>query len=349
MKNLRKFSTTAEYLAYKKSTDIILPNVSYVEETGKVFYNSLRNTVGTYVYSDLTLGVDPSPSGKTVIGVTVIPAFATPDGMARFMHINGFSKDNLDDELMFYPENSEDAVPDSIKNNLHGVSKAPYVNNGSTVTNTVQGITDTISASSVTSTQMHIEMPEKYLEHINSAHLKPSAIDGLNIYTSSPIGINDATYVLPSPYLADDSLNPNYRVAGTITADWDAETNNQLLKNIKGTVFQKAAQFSTAGTNTGEWYVPTINELAFMWAKLDTICKAIEKAGGEARLHKEFSDGDFDMISFYLQSSTYNCVSDGALLAWQANFFGYSGGALSSAGWNIPLQEKYSLVQFHKI
>ena len=92
--NLNVFQTEAQYKTAQSG--LAHPDVSYSTNNDKVRW--LNTPPVRYLYSDLTVNA-VYDSGKTVIGLEIIPAEHTPDGVPRYMaltqvgNVNGSSGD----------------------------------------------------------------------------------------------------------------------------------------------------------------------------------------------------------------------------------------------------------------
>lgn len=333
MEYLKKFNSNEEYESFITGSHSN-PNVSLVE--GEVKFNDLRNVVGSYVYKDLTIGNDPA--AKKVIGVITIPAFATNDGKARWMPIDmwtdGYEGYNLSNgesvtsDSFYWSKNGnyQDFI-DNL-NSLHKVSKYPYINNGSTITNSIRGIGEFDSNDgSPYYVYMWVELNSSDKANKGSNSTIKTSPNNSNLcyieYNSEQVGTNKYR-VLPEPYLGDGSLNPIYKVRGTVTCDWD-HSNQTTVQDIvdDATLFQAADELEVEGVSGG-WYVPTMNEIILMMGKFNTIKEAIEYTRKE--------DGDNREVYYNVSNSYY---------PWSSTFsYGYDGN--NPRAWYGRLDSGYS-------
>ena len=353
MEYLKKFNSNSDYESFITGSHSN-PNVSLVE--GEVKFNDLRNVVGSYVYKDLTIGNDPA--AKKVIGVITIPAFATNDGKARWMPIDmwtenfdgyeGLNGNSVTSDSFCWSNNGnyQDFI-DNL-NDLHKVSKYPYINNGSTITNNIQGIGEFDSNDgSPYFVYMWTELSssDKSKKDQNST-IKTSPNNSNLCYienNSQQVG-TDKYRVLPEPYLEDGSLNPIYKAYGTVTADWD-HSNQTTVQNIvdDSSLFQAADNLEVEGISGG-WYVPTMNEIIIMMAKFNTIKEAIQYTKNEDGNNREVYYNVSN--NYYPWSSTFSYVDGGSD---PYAVYGYLGDNYSYASWNNNVDNNYHPLFFRSI
>lgn len=307
MKYLKNFDTTSQYNTYISGTPDY-PNVSTIGE--EVKFNDLRNKVGAYVYNDLTLGT--ATSGKTIIGVIVIPAFATNDGKARWMPINMLNNEAKFDEKSFIDDyHWYDGDYQDIRSNIdkiHKINQYPYINKGNTITDKIQGIGNwswNDSRSGCVWLWTELSTADKANKNSDSnCHLINSP-NNSNLCLIKWGDFGDNEHILPEPYLSDGSLNPIYKVYGTLTDDWDHSNQTTITEIGNSPLFEFANDFyvTTTSGNLSGWYIPTMNEIVLFMAKFNTIKQAIINAGGTVTYNLSYG--------WYPWSSTFSCVDDG--------------------------------------
>ena len=91
--------------------------------------------------------------------------------------------------------------------------------------------------------------------------------------------------VMPSPYLADGKPNTAMRVSGTsMGIVHGSYTSNMVNRYVDATnennrfdIFAATRAYSTSGTKSGDWYVPSTLELAYFSAKMKEIYSTMNK------------------------------------------------------------------------
>lgn len=109
--------------------------------------------------------------------------------------------------------------------------------------------------------------------------------------------ITSSGYFCPTPYLNDGNRNSNYYLLSSGTsknalADFDGKGNNEnilskvttsnwkTLSSLTSVTNGKPAcacwRYSTEGTEQGEWYLPSLGELGYIDARVETIAKTLD-------------------------------------------------------------------------
>ena len=341
MKYLKNFDTTSQYDTYIAGTPDY-PNVSTIGN--EVKFNDLRNKVGAYIYNDLTLGT--ATSGKTILGVIVIPAYATNDGKPRWMPINmldseaEFDGKSFTDDYMWYDGKYQDIINNI--DSIHKINTYPYINNGNTITNEIQGIGNwNWDNSRNRCVYFWTELSAADKANKSSSATIFNSPNNSNLclikYNNS---FGDNEHILPEPYLADENVNPIYKVYGTLTDDWD-HSNQQVVTGIGDSgLFDFANEFyvTTTSGNLGNWYIPTMNEIVLFMAKFNTIKQAIINTGGTVTYNLS--------NSWYPWSSTFSYVYGGGHpRAWNGSLDDGS----SRANWGDDVNNGYHPLFFRHL
>lgn len=195
----------------------------------------------------------------TAIAVCVIPsshAEVWGDGKARFLSVKGMTSAGTEsnEECKMYWRPADAGEPYDTP--LSAYTKVPTWNNSGT---TSVGAYGCLSSDS---------LPDTLVEN---------SIDRGTYYKTTP-------YV-PSPYAADGSFYADYK--RTITgnnglSDFNGKENTAILNGIDNNFVAANAcgNFSTLGTNAGDWYLPAIGELGYLVPRFKVIEDAIAKVGG---------------------------------------------------------------------
>lgn len=254
MKYLKFFKKDNDYQNYVKSDDYNMPNVSYTEDTDIVYYNYIPPIPDIVYYDGSSLKtIHPlqyNTSMGTAVGVIVIPEGMLPDGKARFIAL-------------------QDASASTVTWGIYGTdisltnyNRVPTTNNSGSTTNGSYGYgylpSDHTDFTGVTS---YVDPKTKY---IGSTYYSP--------------------YV-PSPYLADDSLNPAYYEAisgyNNVFSDFNGKSNTDVLVGLGSayTAANIAKNYAVDGVDI-DWYLPACGELGFLMPRLAAINESIAVAGG---------------------------------------------------------------------
>ena len=248
-KFITKFDTTAEYNSAKSNFD--LPHVSLTTDDNIVHYHPipLVAKLYDYLYEDGSFG--KKDATKTAIGVCVIPGGVLPDGKARFMSLKGMT-----------PTSPNEGGSDT---NIHW---GGYGRDIPTLTNYTNVVTGDATAEG-TSKDGYVPKNGSYLE---TPHI-PSPIDCFSAYSST-----GATSDL------DGKANTEKILAVDNAASTAWQTASAITNANSTATVHPAAQccwrFNPGSTNQGDWYLPSIGELAFIMPKFNELQTAISDVSG---------------------------------------------------------------------
>lgn len=273
---LKLFENDIDYQNYVKSDDYITPNVSYAEDTDIVYYTPQLLDIVYYDGSALKT-IHPSQYKSdlgTAVGVIVIPPGIHPrDGKARFIALK-----KINSYVTWGPTGTD--TP------LANYTKVPTTNNaGSTAASSN-------SYGSLPSDDTRFNGPTSYVDPKAKYYL------GARPY-------------IPSPYLADDSFNLEYRKpissGGNVLADFNGKTNTDLLVAL-GTAYTAAniaKNYAVDGVDI-DWYLPAAGELGFLMPRFAAINESIVAAGGDAIQRNTFWSSTENSSNNAYYVNTYN-------------------------------------------
>lgn len=262
-------------------------------------YSSIQ--VGMYYYDDGTFGSEVK-SGH-MVGVVVIPAAATPDGYVRIAPMSGW--------LSNLPWSKD--VTDIADLEAVGITTIvrsyPNTYKDGTIYESTQSVQpNTLNKGGATFPFIYMELPDEIVNKFDSdITIKQST---LNPALYAPYHTDDiqADGLLPVPYLQDGTVNPDFVVEGTMTSDWtSADENMAVLKDANSNNIFKYTNGFSYGIGAGNWHIPTITELLFMYAKMKTIVNAYTAAG-------------YDNPFYTLTSNSFNYR-----YLWSSSFMGQYG------------------------
>lgn len=309
MKFTKRYETESDYTSAKPK--LILPNVSLVSESSKVYYNPKASiVVGTYLYDDGTTG--PTPNSN-VVGVCVIPNGLLPDRKARFMSVKGVNSNNTtggnDEGIMWSSNYTKTVLPTQYNS---AVCVRP---NGDT-----QAVTDIIDHDSK---GKNVYMPsDKTTGTYEEGTGLTNPFDSVNKINLKYAYADDGGHYPPSPYYSNGTLNSNYIATknsngDSITnalSDIDGYTNTQILIEDADVVAAKhCGVFAPNNYGQGKWYLPAIGELAFIMPRWNEIQAALGSVDGGVQLGSGdvyWSSTEYDSSYAWGLSTSGGNVSD---------------------------------------
>lgn len=254
-------------------------------------YSSVQ--VGMYYYDDGTFGTEVK--NDHIVGVVVIPAAATPDGYVRIAPLEGSRTDIAwSDDIITISNLTAAGVTTEVRS-------FPNTIKDRTIYEASQGVYEN-TVGNIKYPYFYIELPEEIENMFYDDYIKTPSVLNPSLTLVHPE--DNSIGVIPVPYLQDGSVNPDFAVEGTMTADWtSSDENMEALKNTgSNNIFKFVSGFSS-GIPAGEWHVPTITEVLFMYAKLKTIVNAYKAAGYDAPFYNIYEEnGEF---YGYLWSGSY--------------------------------------------
>ena len=215
-------------------------------------------TFGEYYYSDGTISADIL-SGKTILGVCVVPASHMMDGYPRVMALWDI---------------------DSSGTKVTSQTSGTYMrwDNGSSSSQTDLSLTNYTTVPKTSSGNYTYGSTQNYgglgsETSINSMTTKSGDYYYYSSYTSR---------IIPSPYLANGNANPAYRTSGTATSDFDGWGNTDVIVAANGIAAKACRSYAPTSATSGKWYLPACGELGYVVPKLVDIDTMLTNAGGVA-------------------------------------------------------------------
>lgn len=374
MDYLKLFENVSEYDAYING-DPLLPNVSFVNENGTVYYNklggkldpALLDIAGTAIVYDTRISQLITVAGEDYntedyphsefppVGVVIMPASHTEDGMARMMSCKLMGVKTNDDGSLTY--GSYDAS-----------NMAEYDNNGgiawaSPTQSVATGATSALISyytGKTTEFPVFTSQPAAYIgdNGVADPYQVNTGSDGLFYYTDMPLSETVASMMgaswvadgdtgkgwnvmsgqesalMPSPYNSDGTPNTAMRVPGSSMGLVHGRMASDMVKsyvansteNNRFDIFAAADAYATDGTVQGDWYVPSSLELAYFSARMKSIYSTMNK------LNPNF-DESFDSLlasqgmgESYLEPGTdLNYLASWASALYSASYAWYGG------------------------
>ena len=248
-KFITKFDTTAEYNSAKSNFD--LPHVSLTTDDNIVHYHPipLVAKLYDYLYEDGSFG--KKDATKTAIGVCVIPGGVLPDGKARFMSLKEMT-------LTSPNEGGSDTY----------ICWGGYGSDISSLTNFQTVVTGDTTAEGTNSSGC---VP-KNDSYICGPHI-PSPIKYFSAYSSTGATSDlDGKANTEKILAVDNAASTAWQTAESITNDDSTATVHPAA--------QCCWRFNPGSTNQGDWYLPSIGELAFIMPKFNELQTAISDVSG---------------------------------------------------------------------
>ena len=256
-KFITKFGTTSEYNSAKSNFD--LPHVSLTTDDNIVHYHPipLVAKLYDYLYEDGSFG--KKDATKTAIGVCVIPGGVLPDGKARFMSLKGMTLTS----------------PNEGGSNT-GIYWGGNGSDTTLLTHFKEVVTGDTTAEG-TDSYGHVPKNGSYMDY--TPHI-PSPIDYFSAYSSTGATSDlDGKANTEKILAVDNAASTAWQTAASIT-------NNSGATNVHPAA-QCCWRFNPGSTNQGDWYLPSMGELAFIMANFDKLNTAISDVGGV-----QLDDGD---------------------------------------------------------
>ena len=287
IKKLKLFQTDSEYTAFTGTTAFVRPNVSHCVQENHVHYNPIlpspKDIVGSVAYYDgatvkFALKDDYTSAMGTPIGVVVIPQTHMDDGKCRVMSLANMSYKTPETGTLVATSNADAKTAGA--NLMWGVSN----NDIAELTNYDKVVT--VDGATTASTGY---LPSDYYIGTDGA---------VNNEVDTETAWGTSTPQSPSPYLSDGSKNPLYFTAGQSLCDMNGKSNTNILVNLSAISAQTSGAFEnvqanypaamachiyhTSGTNQGDWYLPAMGELGYLYARAKKINEVLTSLGSSA-------------------------------------------------------------------
>lgn len=363
MKYIKHFPLVSGYDAYING-EPIFPNVSFVDENGQVYFNTgggkldpaLLEIAGTAIVYDtkasqlITVAgedynVTDYPQDKYIpVGVVIMPASHSEDGMARMMSCKLMGVKTAADGSVTYgsydASNYAEYLGEDFSNGIAWASP-----DYSTATGATSALLSAKPDFPVTNTNPSIDGGTSgvfYYTDMNNSDVIPMLLqknylsdgNGGGWWAGSEGATVEAmaAQLMPSPYTENGSINTALRVAGTSMANTHGKAASDMVLDFAKTsghrfdIFAAANAYVTSGTKSGDWYVPSPLELAYFSAKMTSIYSTMNK------LNPQF-DEVFDAILTMQGAGDYSAPDNDTryLASWSSTLYS------SSDSWNGEL------------
>lgn len=233
----------------------------------------------------------------TPIGVVVIPQSHMEDGKCRVMSLANMSYKTPETGTLVGTSNADAATAGA--NLMWGVTNndiAELTNYSNVVT--VDGAT---TAGGYLPSDWWVGKSEVVIPNDGTYTANPVS-NSVDVETAWH-GIDDwdeltDSNMCPSPYLSDGSKNPLYFTAGQALCDMDGKSNTNILVNLSAIKTQTSGAFEniqanypaamachmyhTSGTQQGDWYLPAMGELGYLYARAKKINETLTSLGSSA-------------------------------------------------------------------
>ena len=302
LEHLKSFADVDSYKQHILSSNAVFPNVSYVGETDKVYYNPHRDIqAGEIIYLNggnlyATKLSNWNSSLGTAQGVVVVPASHTTDDTVRIISLVPMSCNTPD----VGGSAEEEICWGNYDVDLTGLTNYDLVPTTSNNDSTTIG------------TNSWSRLPS------NSTN---GNFTGATCVTDTETKYYDQTGPMcPSPYLRDNTQNPAYilNTNGRIaTSDFDGSRNTDIIctsatgqsdwqtasviTNNSSSGFYPAAcccrRYGTSGLPSGNWYLPACGELGYIMPRFKQIQDSLQGII------------DSGQVAVLLRTSGYYCSS----------------------------------------
>ena len=283
MEYLKLFETHQGYEDFVSGGTMVRPNVSHCVSENEVHYNPIpspKDIVGSVAYYDgssvkFALKDDYTSAMGTPIGVVVIPKSHMEDGKCRIMSLANMSYKTPETGTLVGTNNSTAGA-----NLMWGV-----------INNDIAELTnyDKVVTINGATTAGYGYLPSDYYIGTEGAVNNEADID-----TAWGTGTPQS----PSPYLSDGSKNPLYFTAGQALCDMNGKFNTNAIVNLSAIKTQTSGAFEniqanypaamachmyhTSGTQQGDWYLPAMGELGYLYVRAKKINETLTSLGSSA-------------------------------------------------------------------
>ena len=276
-KHLTKFKGEDEYEESKSSLET--PNVSLVGDGLK--YSPRNISWGAYLHFD---GTVDKVAASDVIGICVIPS--SHYGKARFMSVVRMSASSdqgttEDETIAFWNADDGFTTPYTTKFAGMDLLEGKYNSRIWDINNDNYCMLPT--------DRIHGTYEDGIVEGLTiPASWDQSAVNWMNDDDSG-------NRYVPSPFLADGSLNPDYRLwMPNCLADIDGKKNTDLYLAKSESNHPAALACRNFNPGFGEWYLPAVGELAYLIPRWGAITdKLTELAAAGCRVAQLGADSFF--------------------------------------------------------
>jgi len=316
-KHIRAFDSQSDYNAHKG--EIVRPGVGYVRNDKMLYYlRQLFNFNPRYLWSDGSTSLDVI-SGKTPIGIEVIPASAMSNGKARFMSVKNMSRTDIENgttDIGNSSNNPGSMISWGKTNDLvselaqlqspHPIAKSEEAKSDTNYWGILEEIDEETrnycyGVSDASRIMIgHTEFDSHNLYPLIDGYYLPINVE---MHEDVPTAYYPSNGVLDYVMDEDGNLNPRYsQSAPSCTSDFNGKENTTILVNRSNSTSKETGDSLDTNVNkinhpaaiachrfnagvdelTGQWYLPAAGELGFLWANIKRINDKLNALGSNA-------------------------------------------------------------------
>ena len=308
------------------------------EENGQKDY---KNIPGSIIYADskgklkATSKDEWNSSLGTPVAVVVIPASHMPDGKCRGMSLCNMSYKTPQTGTLGTGNGNAETNGTNL---MWGVSDKDAA-----------GLTDYDTVKTAGGTNGYGYIPSDLYKGISQITIAGWGTYGMatqdntddtdsawwRVIDNGCMGGVEEDHLIISPYASEGSQNPAYLTTGQALADMDGKKNTDALVNLSaikdtysGGAFENVMEnypaafachlFSTVGTGQGDWYLPAIGELGYLYTRIKRINESLAALGASAIQFCDLTK-DGSSLGYWCRSSS-ECDT---FYAWGIDNYGY--------------------------
>ena len=217
------------------------------------------------------------------VGVVIMPASHTEDGIARMVSLKMMGVKTLDDGSITYGAYDGSNVSEfdnggRIAWTSPNMDECVDIFEGLYNTNLLPSLSKQPSVSSsnpyeIKGNNGYVYYTNYKIENSQTSWVGDEQNEGHGWNVPTMLSNQVSSILMPSPYLSDGTPNIAMRVTGTSMGIIHGKEVSNIVneysdKNGKRfDVFKSAKEYSTNGTKSGDWYVPSTLELSYLCAK----------------------------------------------------------------------------------